>query len=178
MRRNRIQAIVVFLVMSLGIGAALSAAEPVTGLWISVADDGKTYESIVILYDYKGKVYGRLLATFKPDGKTVDETPLNPKDKATKLKGDPYFVGIDYVYGMGEAGKEWKGLIMDPREGEEYDCVMWKEGGKLIVRGQLKGLLGFLGRNQTWLPYKEGLLPPDVVVPDPTTFVPKIPQKK
>ena len=34
------------------------------------------------------------------------------------------------------------------KKGKVYDCDLWREGDKLIVRGKI----AFLGRNQTWEP--------------------------
>jgi hypothetical protein len=78
---------------------------------------------------------------------------------------------------MQDNGKEWKGLIIDPTPGDEYDCVITKDGENLKVRGQLKGL-GFLGRDQKWLAASPADLPADFQVPDPASFVPVIPKKK
>jgi uncharacterized protein (DUF2147 family) len=44
--------------------------------------------------------------------------------------------------------KYTNGEILDPKKGKVYDCDLWREGGKLIVRGKI----AFLGRNQTWEP--------------------------
>ena len=44
--------------------------------------------------------------------------------------------------------KYTNGEILDPKKGKVYDCDLWREGDKLIVRGKI----AFLGRNQTWEP--------------------------
>ena len=43
------------------------------------------------------------------------------------------------------------GKILDPKKGKVYSCEMWRKGENLIVRGKI----AFIGRNQTWLPYKD-----------------------
>jgi uncharacterized protein (DUF2147 family) len=61
------------------------------------------------------------------------------------------------------------GKILDPKKGKVYSCEMWRDGEKLIVRGKI----AFLGRNQTWMPYKGE--------PFPQTnepLVPKLPEIK
>jgi uncharacterized protein (DUF2147 family) len=93
-----------------------SAANPIVGLWQSIADDGKTVESLAYLYMYQGKVYGRLVTVY--DKGVIKETLLRPELKANKLLGSPYFMGLDFIYGMVENGLEWQGLIMDPRTGD------------------------------------------------------------
>jgi len=51
-------------------------------------------------------------------------------------------------------GMEWDagdeeyddGEIMDPQDGKTYDCVIWREGEELKVRGYV----AFFYRTQTW----------------------------
>ncbi len=164
------------LLSSAGLGS-LWAAEPIGGLWLSIADDGKTPESVAFMYQYQGKMYGRMLVSYEKG--QLKETILEPTGRAEKVQGNPLFMGMDYVYQMVDVGSEWQGLIMDPRTGDEFDCKVKKSGDKLLVRGQLKGPLGGLfGRDQVWRALKPGDLPPGMTVPDPATWVPVIPRKK
>ena len=52
------------------------------------------------------------------------------------------------------------------------------EGRRLKVRGELKGLLSFLGRELVWEPVTPAEYPPGFLPPDSSTFVPVIPRKK
>lgn len=168
--------LVVFLVGGTGL-ASLWSAEPITGIWLSIADDGKTPESVALMYQYQGKVYGRMIVGYNKG--VMKETLSEPKERADKVQGNPLFMGIDYVYQMVDVGTEWQGLIMDPRSGDEFDCKVRKSGDKLLVRGQLKGPLGGLfGRDQVWKALKPEDLPPGMGVPDTASWVPVIPRKK
>lgn len=170
----RKRSLALVLVLALAAGFAF-AADDVTGLWKQMSDKG-VLQSLTYLYKYQGKLYGRILVTYEDDG-SLSDTYLQQKNVSDKLRGDPKTCGLDFVYGLEDKGKEWAGLIMDPSEGKEYDCRAWLEGGKLKLRGQLKGL-GFLGRTQTWLKAQASDMPSGVPLPDPAKFVPVIPKAK
>lgn len=172
-----IRLLTVLTALALAGVAQLGAAEPITGLWNSIADDGTTIESLVYIYTWQGQVYGRLLATYE-DG-IIKDSIMAPTDKADKLKGDPFYAGLDYVYQMKDKGGNWQGLIMDPRTGDEYDCIITRKTDTLIVRGQLKGLFGgLLGRDQTWKLATAAALPPGAAMPDASGWIPVVPKKK
>lgn len=99
---------------------------------------------------------------------------MDPKAKATNLTGDPYFSGLDYIWGLEKRGKKWsKGKIMDPENAKTYSCDIWIEKDNLIVRGKI----GPFGRNQTWIPVKNSSeLPEGLIVPNNIT--PVIPSLK
>ncbi len=165
------------LVLAVTMTAAASAAESIVGLWQSISDKTGKPQSIAMIYAYQGKVYARILAVYNETTSLIDDTTAIGKYKADKLVGEPKTCGLDFVYDMQDKGKEWVGLIIDPESGKEYECKIWKDGGKLILRGQLKGPIK-IGRNQTWLPASPALLPKDYAIPDPATFVPVIPKGK
>lgn len=176
MRRYKLFLAIGFFLM---IGATFCyAADNVVGLWKIIDDKTGKPTAYVYLYMYGGKLYGRMIATIDADTGKINDTTATQTFKTDKVAGNPPFCGLDFVYQLEDKGKEWVGFILDPKPGDEYACVIKKEGGKLIVRGQLKGLFSFLGRNQTWLTAMASELPADYVMPDPSTFMPKIPKKK
>ena len=165
-----------FLLLSV-FGFGLFAADNVVGLWKIIDDKTNKPNSIVSLYLYGGKLYGRILATISTKTGLIDDTYLTKTSLMKKIAGDPPVCGLDFVYLMEDKGKEWVGSIIDPEPADEYECVIKKDGDKLNVRGQLKGL-GFLGRDQKWLPVAASDIPIDMVVPDAASFVPVIPKRK
>ncbi|MDA3957300.1 DUF2147 domain-containing protein [Oceanispirochaeta sp.] len=149
--------------------APLMANTGILGLWKTVDDATSEVKSIVKVYEYQGKVFGRILVTFE-DGKLKD-TYVSPSHRAENVKGEPFYAGLDFIWDMEEKGRKWKkGKILDPQEGKVYSSEIWLEGGNLIVRGKI----GPFGRNQTWLPATARDLPAGTS--DPTNLVPSIPQ--
>lgn len=156
--------------------ASAFAADDVRGLWKIIDDKTGKPRGYVLLYLNDGKLFGRMVATIDKETGSIKDTLDRRNEKATKLAGDPFYAGLDFVYHLEDRGKEWRGQILDPESGDEYNCRLWKDGDKLIVRGQLKSL-GFLGRNQTWMRAAETELG-GFAVPDPRGFEPVIPRKK
>lgn len=173
MKTKRLFAVLVLAAVA---AAGVYAQDSIVGLWKQIDDKTGKPDSLVYIYEYQGKLFGRMIASYEDDGK-IGDTIYIKKYKADKLAGDPAYCGLDYVYNLELKGKEYRGAIMDPRDAKEYDCRVWKEGSKLIVRGQIKGL-GFLGRNQTWVVASSADLPEGFQMPDPRTFIPVIPKKK
>lgn len=125
-----------FLVAILCAGA-VRAAEDVDGLWTTVDDESGEPKSVVQVYNYDGKIYGRVVKLFK----NVDKT-------AVGIEGDPKIVGLDIIWNLEDRGERFKGgQVLDPAKGKIYTAEMWREGDKLILRGKI----GPFGRNQTWL---------------------------
>ena len=111
------------------------AGDDVVGYWTTIDDETNTPKSVVQIYRYQDKVYGRVVELF------------NNKQAVAKLPDEPLIKGLDIIWDMEEKkGKYTGGEILDPKTGKVYDCDMWLDGDKLIVRGKI----AFLGRNQTW----------------------------
>jgi len=138
--------LVAFLVVFGGM-SFVSAADPVEGLWKTVADEGENKgkaTSYVKIYQEKG--------VFKAQ---ITKLLIDPADsKCDKCKGwrkDKPVVGMVIVWGMKKDGdKEYEGgKILDPGNGKTYGCKM-----ELLSKTKLKvrGFIGFslLGRNQYW----------------------------
>ena len=117
----------------------IALASDITGYWTTVDDETKEQKSIVQVYEYNGRYFGRVVDLFKN------------KEAVAKIKGNPKIIGLDIIWDLKKDGSKYKGgEILDPQKGKVYGCEMWREGDNLIVRGKI----AFLGRNQTWLPNK------------------------
>lgn len=113
------------------------ADNSITGLWTTIDDETNTAKSVVQIYEYQGKFYGRVVELFQN------------KEALAKLPGSPKIKGLDVIWDLEQKGDRFKGgEILDPQKGKVYGCEIWREGDKLIVRGKI----AFLGRNQTWEP--------------------------
>lgn len=116
----------------------------VVGRWKTIDDETGQAKSIVEIYEKGGKYYGRVVdLLMKPDDTVCDVCPGSRKGQK--------IVGMDIITDMVKTGEEYEGgQILDPVKGKVYDCKMWEEDGKLMVRGYL----GFFYRTQTWYPVK------------------------
>ena len=148
-------------------------ANDLVGFWKSIDEETNLPTTITGIYEYRGKLYGRIVITF--DEGIMKDTIYKPGDKAELIQGDPYYAGLDFIWDLVPRGSKWiNGNIMDPKEGKVYLSEIWLDNGKLIVRGKIK--IGFIsiGRNQTWLPVTSADLPAGFVLPDLSTFQPTI----
>lgn len=131
------------------------ASNTVTGFWTTIDDETKSPKSVVQIYEYQGKYFGRVVDI------------LTDKSAKASIKGNPQIIGLDIIWDLEKAGDKLKnGSILDPKKGKVYGCEMWREGDNLIVRGKI----AFLGRNQTWL--KNTTFKADTQTP----LIPHIPQ--
>lgn len=113
------------------------AAEGIVGYWTTIDDETKQAKSVVQIYEYQGKYYGRVVEL------------LQNKEATAKLPGNPKILGLDIIWDLEKDDDSYSGgEILDPTKGKVYGCEIWREGKNLIVRGKI----AFLGRNQTWLP--------------------------
>ncbi len=125
------------LILCFSISLSALAAEDIAGVWKTIDDETGEAKSLVQIYPYQGKMYGRVISLFK-----------NQDKKAVGIQGDPKIIGLDVIWDMSDKGERWKGgRILDPQKGKIYGCEIWRDGNNLIVRGKI----GPFGRNQTWV---------------------------
>jgi|ERR1700722_15142558 len=142
-------------------------AQDIEGFWKRLnAKTGNT-QCVISIYPYKGLYYGRIIATFYPDGK-MKETLYAPKQRAENVAGSPYYCGMDLLRNVKASGSRYRGKIVDPRNGRAYNAAVWNKEGDLVIRGELF----IFGKSETWFPLQEGDFPPDFKMPDPAKFVP------
>lgn len=150
------------------------AVEDVVGFWKTIDEKSKKAQSIIGIYEYQGKYYGRIVATYD-DFEKIEDTMDAPKKRAPGVVGNPYYSGMDIIWDLKKNGNKFThGSILDPEHGRIYGAEIWTENGNLIVRGKLL----IFGRNQTWIRALDKDFIPEFKKPDLTTFVPKIPQVK
>jgi len=150
-------------------------AEDITGYWKTIDDQTGKPQSLVAIYPYHDKYYGRILLTYDDNGKVAD-TIYQAKEKAPGIIGEPYYAGMDIIYDLvKKEGKYTDGKIVDPQKGSVYDAELWLNKKKdLVVRGELL----FFGENQIWIKANENDFPPNFKKPDLQNMTPTIPQVK
>lgn len=151
--------------------------QDITGLWKSRDQHSDKPRSLVAVYKYQDMYYGRMLATYDENG-NIKDTILEKKEKATGVVGHPPYCGMDFIYNVKkednsrEKNTKYKGKIIDPEKGKEYNAEFWLQDPNLIVRGEL----WIFGKNIPWHKASEKDLPKGFSMEDIKDFVPVIPQ--
>lgn len=146
-------------------------AEEISGYWKMIDRHSGRPACIIAIYEYKERLYGRIIGTYNFLGK-VDDNIYHPKTRAAGVVGNPYFCGMDIIWNLHRRGSKYKGKILDPVKGNVYDAILWIHEGNLIVRGEYL----FFGRNEMCVPVEEQDFSMDFKKPNLNEFVPSIPQ--
>lgn len=150
------------------------AGEEITGFWKTINEKTGRAECTIAIYEYQGKYYGRIVATFDEQGEIAD-TIDHPHDRAPGVVGNPYYAGLDIIWNLQQKGTKYtNGKILDPEKGRVYGAELWRQDDNLVVRGKL---LCF-GRNQIWLPVNEEELSGLFTQANLPAFIPNIPKVK
>ena len=64
------------------------AGESILGFWTTIDDETKSPKSIVQIYEYQGKYFGRIVDLFKN------------KEAIAKIKGSPKIKGLDIIWDL------------------------------------------------------------------------------
>ncbi|MCB0496538.1 MAG: DUF2147 domain-containing protein [Cyclobacteriaceae bacterium] len=122
-----------------------TSGQSIVGKWKTIDDETGKPKSIVEIFMKDGKAYGKIVKLFREPGEDPD--PIC--DDCTDYRKDQKVIGMTIITDMEKDGDEWEdGEILDPKNGKVYDCRLWVEDNKLMVRGYI----AFFFRTQTWLP--------------------------
>jgi uncharacterized protein (DUF2147 family) len=129
-------------------GSGGSAANTPVGRWQTVDDATGNIDSVVVLWEENGKLYGRIERLVNPD-------PKDPDPRCVRCSGDlkdRSLVGLRIIWDLAKNGEQWSGgVIVDPNSGKIYRCsIAVIDGGKKL---RVRGFLGFslFGRTEYWL---------------------------
>ena len=128
--------------------ARTSSLQSPVGRWRTVDDATGKVNSVVVVWEQDGKLYGKI-------EKLIDPDPRDPYPRCTRCDGEMKnqpLIGLRILWDLKKDGNQWSGgKILDPDSGKAYRCFMvLEEGGrKLKVRGYIG--LSLLGRTQHWL---------------------------
>ena len=115
------------------------------GVWKTFDDKTGKEMAVVRIYESDGKVFGKIIQSFKPGAETRVCVPCTDERK------DQPIIGLVIIRNMKRDGDEYdSGDILDPESGSVYHAKMHLEqdGARLVVRGYIG--FSFLGRSQTW----------------------------
>jgi uncharacterized protein (DUF2147 family) len=145
---KRIGSVVVLVAMIGLVGIALAAdkAKSPVGVWETIDDKTNKPKSHVQIFERNGKLYGKIV-------KLLLKPPDTKCTECTGKRKDQPVLGMEIMWDMVQDDDEWNdGEILDPENGKTYDCKIWREGNKLMVRGYI----AFFFRTQTWNLISEG----------------------
>jgi len=144
----------------------------ITGLWKTRDLYSDKPRSLVVIYEYQGQYYGRMLATYDENGQ-IQDSILEPKDRAPGVIGNPPYCGMDFIYNVRsmQGGRD-EGKILDPQRGKVYDVELWRQGLNLVVRGKV----WIFGKSILWRKASVQDLPRGFTLSEVSSFVPVIPQ--
>ncbi|NBW27847.1 MAG: DUF2147 domain-containing protein [Flavobacteriaceae bacterium] len=116
----------------------------VLGKWNTIDEVTGKALSVVEIYEYNNKIYGKIVEI------------LNPKNRNNTCKDCPGedfnkpVLGLIIIKGLVKDGSEYNdGKILDPKSGKLYKCYIELESpNKLKVRGYLG--ISLIGRTQYW----------------------------
>lgn len=123
--------------------------QSIVGKWKTIDDESGKPRSIVEIYEEEGRFFGKIVKLFREPGEDPDPICEECEDDRKDQKIIGMQIISDLKYNKGDQIYQ-KGEILDPENGNIYDCKLWVEEGKLMVRGYLL----FFYRTQTWLPYQ------------------------
>lgn len=144
--KKTIQLSILFLFVSACFAAsALCDSASIVGKWKTIDDETGQPKSIVEIYEKDGMYFGQIKELFRKPGEDPD--PVCDKCAADDPRKDQPIKGMVIIQNMKQDGDEYSGgTILDPKKGSTYDCKLWIEEGKLMVRGYV----AFFFRTQTW----------------------------
>jgi len=126
------------------------AQTSIVGKWKTIDDESGKPRSVVDIYEQDGKYFGKIVKLFREPGEDQDPVCTECEGELNGQKVIGMEIITDMKYNKSDDEFE-KGEILDPESGNVYDCKLWIEDDKLMVRGYLL----FFYRTQTWLPYSE-----------------------
>ena len=134
----------------MGMIGEVSAQSPI-GRWKTIDDDTNEPQSHVEIYEQNGKLYGKIVHLYQSDGDTLTCYECDRDD----LRYGQRIIGMVIMKELEkESDSRWEdGEIMDPNNGETYDCyIELLSANKMRVRGFIGTWLtgSALGRTQYW----------------------------
>lgn len=128
-----------------------SMAQSCIGKWVTIDDETGKKKSIVELYKYESKLYGKITYLFPREGRE----PNAKCKKCTDDRKDQPLVGLQIVRGLKWNGSSWEeGTIVDPENGKIYTVKMWLEPGNANYLN-VRGYIGPFYRTQKWVRTEE-----------------------
>lgn len=125
--------------------SAFSEGTSIAGKWKTFDDETNEPKSIVNIFEKDGKYFGQIVELLRKEGE--DPNPICDDCADDDPRKNQPIRGMVIIQDLVQDGDKYKGgTILDPENGKVYNCKLWIEDGKLMVRGYI----GFFFRTQTW----------------------------
>ena len=136
------------MLLILGLFCQLCFSQSILGKWTTIDDETGKEKGVVEIFEFKGKVYGRIVEIFEQDKRHHKCEKCVGEDKNKPI------LGLVIIKGLTKKGDAYEGgKITDPKNGKSYHCKITLEGkDKLVVRGYIG--IPLIGRSQTWIRLK------------------------
>jgi len=122
--------------------------KPPLGRWKTIDDETGKPKSIVVIWEEKGKLRGKIEQLIRQEGD--EENPICDVCEGDR-KNKPV-LGMTIMWDLEKDDDEWSGgQILDPKNGKTYKCTIEvvDNGARLKVRGYIG--FSLIGRSQYWL---------------------------
>jgi len=142
------------------------------GFWKTVDSQKGFTTSVIAVYTVDDLLYGRIIISNDEKTGELIETFYNLGQRISKLKSNPYLLGVNLFWGLHRGTDRWTGgRVLDPRTGNTYSCQIWVDSNGLVLRGKV----GPFGLNNRFYPTQDADFPPGFIKPDLSQMQPCIP---
>ena len=134
----------IFLSIALLISTIFYAQHSVIGKWKTIDDETGKMVSVVEIFEYKNKIYGKVIEITNPKDRNKTCVNCTGEDKNKPI------LGLTVIKGLSKEGDEYtNGKILDPKHGKLYKSYIKLESkDRLKVRGYIG--ISLIGRSQIW----------------------------
>ena len=124
---------------AMALAAPASAADPITGRWITEDRD-----AVITIAPCGANLCGKISKFLVAPPQGVNQRDVNNPDKSKRSRK---LLGTPVLTSFSEDGDLWRGRIYDPKSGKDYRSVIRRTSASKL---EVKGCLGPFCQTQNW----------------------------
>ena len=124
---------------AMALAAPASAADPITGRWITEDRD-----AVITIAPCGANFCGKISKFLVAPPQGVNQRDVNNPDKSKRSRK---LLGTPVLTSFSEDGDLWRGRIYDPKSGKDYRSVIRRTSASKL---EVKGCLGPFCQTQNW----------------------------
>ena len=124
---------------AMALAAPASAADPITGRWITEDRD-----AVITIAPCGANLCGKISKFLVAPPQGVNQRDVNNPDKSKRSRK---LLGTPVLTSFSEDGDLWRGRIYDPKSGKDYRSVIRRTSASKL---EVKGCLGPVCQTQNW----------------------------